>query len=155
MALKVANSPPGGGFMVQAGRTERGRYLPKGILSGASSSKFSCISLPRTVCRVLLKSGSKKGCEADGGGWGLGHPTECLQYLSKPLLLPRYLPPGTLASPSRFFPKRGFFKAGFLSLGTRDILGQIIFVLGAALCIAGCWAASRVSTHSMPPSGDH
>lgn len=111
--------------MVQAGRTERGRYLPKGILSGASSSKFSCISLPRTVCRVLLKSGSKKGCEADGGGGGWATQRSvcntcpnlfsCQGTCHQVHLL---LPPGSF--PREVFSKQGFSASALVTFWARS-----------------------------------
>lgn len=76
---------------------------PQGVLLFEASSSKVLGFLTRTVVMpcLQLKSDSRKGGGEDSHGWGLGQPTKSACHTcSKLHLLPRYLPPGILGSPT-------------------------------------------------------
>lgn len=57
---------------------------------------------------------------------------------------------GKRGSPNSPSPTNPLTRGGSLTLGSMDILDQIILFRGAILCIVECLTASLTSTHSMP-----
>ena len=87
----------------QAGGAERWRTPTHRVSYSKPHPAKSSVSLPGPVvmCCLQLKSDSRKGGGEDSHGWGLGQSTKSACHTcSKLHLLPRYLPPGILGSPT-------------------------------------------------------